>query len=181
MATIKNFKYKLVKNFLTKEETELAKKYILIKHKNNRIDFDFAQNNNSDTIFYRDPFGESLLLNKKNLMEKETNLDLFPTYSFSRLYTYNSELKPHKDRPSCEISVTVMFGSDGTKWPIYIEDNPINMEPGDACIYLGCELEHYRKNFIGDWHAQCFLHYVDKKGPYAEFKDDKQEPMYNLD
>ena len=66
MATIKNFKYKLVKNFLTKEETELAKKYILIKHKNNRIDFDFAQNNNSDTIFYRDPFGESLLLNKKN-------------------------------------------------------------------------------------------------------------------
>ena len=174
MATIKNFKYKLVKNFLTKEETELAKKYILIKHKNNRIDFDFAQNNNSDTIFYRDPFGESLLLNKKNLMEKETNLDLFPTYSFTRLYTYNSELKPHKDRPSCEISVTVMFGSDGTKWPIYMDDKEIILEAGDCVIYSGTKIAHWREEFFGDWYAQVFLHWVLKNGKHKEFYKDKR-------
>lgn len=181
MATIKELKYKIIKNFLTKEETELAKKYMIIKHNNNRVDFDFVQNNNSDTIFYKDPLGEALLLNKKELMEKETNLSLFPTYSFTRLYTYNSELKPHKDRPSCEISVTVMLGSDGTEWPIYMEEKPINMSPGDACIYLGCELQHYRKNFTGDWHAQCFLHYVDQNGPFADYKYDKNMPFYNLD
>ena len=98
MVTIKNKKYKLVKNFLTKEELELAKKYILMRHKLNRSEFDFAQNNNSDTIFYRDPFCEALLYNKLELMEKETNLKLFPTYSFSRLYSYRADLKKHRDR-----------------------------------------------------------------------------------
>tara|TARA_R100000664_G_scaffold30113_1_gene42406 strand:- start:4809 stop:5372 length:564 start_codon:yes stop_codon:yes gene_type:complete len=176
MATIKDFKYKLVKNFLTKEEVDIAKKYILIRHRFNRDSFDFVQNNNCDTSFYDDPFCEALLYNKLKLMEKETGLQLFPTYSFSRVYSYNADLKKHKDRPSCEISVTVMFGSDGTEWPIYMEGKPINMEAGDACIYLGCDLLHERKPFEGDWHAQCFLHYVDQNGPFAKYKYDSKNP-----
>ena len=43
-----------------------------------------------------------------------------------------------------------------------------------AFFYLGCELEHGRKNeFTGDGMAQIFMHYVDQKGPYANHKDDK--------
>jgi hypothetical protein len=44
------------------------------------------------------------------------------------------------------------------------EWNRINLEPGDAAIYSGCEIEHWREEFKGDWHAQTFLHYVDKNG-----------------
>jgi hypothetical protein len=33
------------------------------------------------------------------------------------------------------------------------------MEPGDATIYLGCELEHWREEFKGEDCAQVFLHY----------------------
>ena len=114
-------------------------------------------------------------------MEKETNLELIPTYSFTRVYTYNSDLPKHKDRPACEISVSVMIASDGTIWPFYMDGKELLLEPGDACIYLGCELQHYRKNFTGDWHAQCFLHYVDQNGPFADYKYDKNMPFYNLD
>ena len=74
-----------------------------------------------------------------------------------------------------------MFGSDGTDWPIYMGNKPIHMKSGDACIYLGCKLSHYRKPFEGDWHAQCFLHYVDKNGPYAEYKYDKKDPPLHQD
>lgn len=173
MGTLKkDFQYKLVKNFLTPEEAELAKTYTLLKHNNNFNSFDNIQNNNGDTHYYADELAETFLIKKLPLMERETGLKLFPTYSFMRLYTYNAELKPHKDRPSCEVSVTVMYGSDGTQWPIYMEDTPVNLETGDAVIYLGCELNHYRKNFEGDWHAQAFLHYVDQNGPYADFKYD---------
>jgi len=88
------------------------------------------------------------------------------------LYTMFADLKKHRDRPSCEISVTVMLGSDGTKWPIYMDGTELNLEPGDAGIYLGCEVEHWREEFTGDWHAQTFLHYVDKNGPNRNhFKD----------
>ena len=120
---------------------------------------------------------QSLLLKKVPLMEKETGLKLFPTYAFWRLYTLLSELKSHKDRPSCEVSVTVMLGSDNTPWPIFMEDQPVDLNPGDACIYLGCDLKHWRKPFQGDWHLQTFLHYVDQNGPYAEYKFDKQESI----
>jgi hypothetical protein len=90
------------------------------------------------------------------------------------MYTVNADLKKHKDRPSCEVSVTVMIGSDGIKWPIYMEGTEINMEPGDAAIYLGCEIEHWREEFKGDWHAQTFLHYVDKNGRNKEWVKDKR-------
>ena len=105
-------------------------------------------------------------------MEKETGLKLFPTYSFFRLYTLLSDLKKHSDRPSCEVSVTVMLGSDGTQWPIYMDGKPVDLNPGDACIYLGCELEHWREPFEGDWHLQTFLHYVDQNGPHTAYKYD---------
>jgi|TARA_R100001460_G_scaffold91243_2_gene132963 hypothetical protein len=181
MGTLREEKYKIVKNFLTPAEVDLSKKYMLIKHKVNQKEFDYQQNNNCDTRFYKDPLSEAFIINKKPLMEKETNLELIPTYSFTRVYTYNSDLPKHKDRPACEISVSVMIASDGTIWPFYMDGKELLLEPGDACIYLGCELIHERKPYTGDYHVQSFLHYVDKNGPYTEHKYDKGICLYNLD
>jgi hypothetical protein len=174
MKTIKDFKYKLIKNFLTIEEIKLLTDYCRIKHRTNFNSFDFQQNDSGDTFFYGDPLMESLMINKLNIMEKETGLKLLCTYAFWRMYTVHADLKKHKDRPSCEISVTVMIGSDKTPWPIYMDGTEINMEPGDATIYLGCEVEHWREEFRGDWHAQTFLHYVDANGSNVEWFKDKR-------
>ena len=174
MGTIKTTKYKIVKNFLTEEEIKLFNKYVIIKHRLNITEFDMYQSVNKDTSFYADPIMESLLLTKFDLMEKETNLKLHPTYSYWRMYTKFADLKKHKDRPSCEISVTVMIGSDGTPWPIFIGEREIELHKGDAVIYLGCEVEHWRKEFEGDWHAQVFLHYVDADGKNKEYWKDKR-------
>jgi hypothetical protein len=177
--TIKDFKYKLIKNFLSEDEIKLLKDYCIIKHRINTQTFDFKQNENGDTFFYADPLMESLMINKLKLMQKETGLELIPTYAFWRMYSMFADLKKHVDRPSCEISVTVMIGSDGTKWPIYMNGAEINMEPGDAAVYLGCEIEHWREEFNGDWHAQTFLHYVDKNGSNTEWAKDKRQ-LYGL-
>jgi hypothetical protein len=56
-----------------------------------------------------------------------------------------------------------------------MDGTEINMQPGDAVIYLGCEIEHWREEFKGDWHAQAFLHYVDKNGPYKNFILDERQ------
>jgi hypothetical protein len=179
MGTIKDFKYKLIKNFLTREEIVLLKDYCRIKHRLNIDSFDYKQNDNGDTSFYADPLMESLMVNKIELIQKETGLELLPTYAFWRMYTLHADLKKHRDRPSCEVSATVMIGSDGTSWPIYINGTEINLEPGDGAIYLGCEIEHWREEFEGDWHAQTFLHYVDKNGLNKEWFKDKR-PLYGI-
>ena len=107
-------------------------------------------------------------------MEKITGLKLLPTYSFYRMYVYDSELLKHTDRKSCEISVTINFGSCGTDWDIYMDGTAFNLKPGDAVVYLGVELEHWRKKFYGDYYSQCFLHYVDRDGMNTRFYKDQR-------
>jgi hypothetical protein len=117
---------------------------------------------------------ESMLLNKRKLVEKHSKLELLPTYSYFRVYTYKSDLSKHTDRPSCEISITVHINSDGTPWEIYMGGKKYRTKPGDAVLYKGCEIEHWREPFEGDWHAQAFLHYVNSKGPHKDLYKDQR-------
>lgn len=133
---------------------------------------------------YADPAMETMLLYLHPLMEKETGLELYPTYSFYRVYRNGDILYPHKDRPSCEISTTVCFNysyndSDYT-WPIIMDGSKVEMKPGDIVVYRGIDLEHSREEFSppeDDWQVQAFFHYVDVNNIYSEFKWDKRESI----
>jgi hypothetical protein len=167
-----NFEYKIIKNFLNKEELNLLQIYCKLKHAFNYTSFDNVQNNNGDTFFYSDLLMESLMVNKLDLMEKETGLKLFPTYTVWRMYSMFAKLDKHKDRASCEISVTVQISSNGSKWPIFMGGEEVLINDGDAIIYQGCKIEHWRNEFIGDHQAQAFLHYVNQEGPFKQAKYD---------
>ena len=117
---------------------------------------------------YGDIAAETILKTYQPRLEALTGLKLLPTYSFLRLYTEGSELKMHKDRPSCEISVTLCLGYNSNySWPMYIEAKPIELEPGDCIVYRGEKVKHGRDVFKGQNHAQVFLHYNDKNGPHG--------------
>ena len=169
MANIKEFKYKLIKNFFSKEELEILKKYCL-----NKLDEEWITSKFSPMvpIWYKDALMTSLLDIKLPLMEKETGLKLFKTYAFWRYYAHGATLIDHKDRPACEISITACIHKT-QNWPIHMENNWIEMEEGDGVVYLGCDLKHGRKPFEGDGCAQVFMHYVDQNGPHKDHKDDQ--------
>jgi len=134
---------------------------------------------------YGDPIFDSLLSLGTEKMSELTGLDLIPTYSYHRLYTQGTELKRHKDRPSCEISTTLCLGYDNSNvdatkypdwdWPMFVgpksgekgtDGMPIHMKPGDMLIYRGDIVEHWREPLWGLNHAQVFLHYNEKSGQY---------------
>ena len=167
-------KFKIIKNFLTEEERYLLTGYCELKHRYNFDTFD-PTNKNMDTKFYADYAMESLMVTKLKKMEEITGLKLLPTYAFWRMYTYKSDLHKHKDRPSCEYSVTVCIASSGEKWPIYADGVEVNLEPGDGLVYKGCDVLHWREEFEGDFQAQVFLHYVNKNGKNAEWFRDKRQ------
>lgn len=172
----KDFKFKVIKDFLSPELTELLCGQTKIKHTLEQSITLFKNTHLStlDTTFYGDAPMEAAMMMKKKHMEEITGKKLLPTYTFWRMYTQYSDLPKHKDRPSCEISVTINLGSDGTKWPIFVEDVPCYLNPGDAVVYLGCELEHWREEFEGDWCSQVFIHYVDAEGPNKDWFLDKR-------
>lgn len=100
--------------------------------------------------------------------------ELLPTYSFARLYGAGHALEPHTDRPSCEHSVSVHLDGEGpSAWPLELrdlagQDVASDLDPGDAVLYQGCALEHWRRPHAGTWYAQVFLHYVAANGPHAD-------------
>jgi len=116
---------------------------------------------------YGDLVMDSLLPKLKPLIEKTTNLKLCETYSYARLYKHGDILKRHKDRFSCEISVTLHLG--GTDWPIYVDNTKgkdeegtrVDLNIGDMLCYKGEKIEHWRYALYGDDCAQVFLHYND--------------------
>jgi hypothetical protein len=114
---------------------------------------------------YGDPAFDTLLNATSGVMKKLLGENVYPTYSYARLYTIGNDLKRHKDRPSCEISTTVNLGGD--PWPIFIEPSgkinkkgkKVILKPGDMLFYFGCKLEHWREPFKGKVCGQAFLHY----------------------
>ncbi len=170
----KDFNYKIIKNFLSTDEINLLKEFCKIRQRLN-IDFKDSKVETLDTGFYSDPIMEALLINKTKIVQDEVGLELLPTYSYWRMYTKFADLKKHKDRESCEISITAMIDGDtNLDWPIYIDGNEINLNIGDAAVYLGCDLLHWRNEFLGDYQSQVFLHYVNKNGKNKEFFKDKR-------
>ena len=53
------------------------------------------------------------------------------------------------------------------------------LEEGDAVLYKGCEVEHWREPYTeGTKQAQVFLHYVDANGRFTEWENDKVEGKF---
>ena len=136
---------------------------------------------------YSDIAMETLLLKCQPVMEKLTGLQLYPSYTYARIYKKGDELKRHKDRFSCEISTTMNLGGDS--WPIYLSPKEnvgipndkkgitaasnakgvkVDLKPGDMLVYRGMELEHWREKFKGEECVQVFLHYNNCKTPGAK-------------
>lgn len=122
---------------------------------------------------------DSLMKMMKPKMEEVTGLKLFPTYTYSRIYKQGNYLAHHKDRPSCEVSITIRLSAsdDRYNWPIWMKDSEYELDDGDGVVYRGCDLDHWRETCDAPegWKmGQVFMHYVDANGPYAEYKYDKR-------
>ena len=134
---------------------------------------------------YADPLIEALLLAYKDTVEQIVGKELEPTYSYTRIYQPGEELLPHTDRPACEISVTVNVAHKGPASPIYMQykdktTGAYALNAGDAVIYKGCEVTHWRTPLTEEQlNVQFMLHYVDKNGPNMSHAKDKR-PAYGF-
>tara|TARA_R110000824_G_scaffold345690_1_gene532349 strand:- start:1268 stop:1795 length:528 start_codon:yes stop_codon:yes gene_type:complete len=158
--------YKLIKNFLTKEELNVFQKYCYNRIDQNK-DYEFDSQSFSPS-WYSDPLMTALLDVKLSSVEKESNLKLFSTYAYWRYYVFGATLSKHIDRPACEISITACI-KKYDNWPIVIEGTSFELEEGDAMLYAGCDQWHWRPGtYKGEGMAQVFLHYVDQNGPHKK-------------
>lgn len=141
-----------------------------------------SQAPNSQAMYNFMPFVR-LLVEKVPEVSELLGEKVLPTYTYARMYKENSELLRHRDRPACEISLTLNLSKD-KDWPIYFQRSDgsetfVELAPGDAVMYLGCQADHWRNKFAGEEYTQLFMHYVRSYGSksWAFFdKMQQQEP-----
>ena len=184
-------KYQVIKNAISYELANFIFNYFMLKRDavawmyENNITYDngmlgtWADEQIPNTYsHYADPVMETLLMKVLPTMQKETGLELVPTYSYARIYKHGDILHKHKDRPSCEISTTIHLGGD--KWSIFIEGTEVMLDIGDMLVYSGCELEHWREPIEGNTCAQVFLHYNHLNGPFSKQNRFDKRPMLGV-
>lgn len=131
---------------------------------------------------YSDPHMERLLDAMAPKVAAEGSVLVYPTYSYARVYKRGDRLVKHRDRPACEISLSVTVDYDPDEpWPIWVDSGsgPVAfwLQRGDALMYRGTDVWHWREPFTGNYAAQVFLHYVDRQGPHREWKFDKRQSL----
>jgi len=190
--SFKKNKYLLFKNIITPDSATFLMGYSLLKRKvlstmqetryvspNETILGGFGDSQVSATYnHYGDIAMDTLLQVLRPEIERKIKIKLVPTYSYQRIYKKGDILKRHKDRVSCEISGTLNLGGD--PWPIFIKKDKkeikINLKPGDILLYHGCELEHWREPFLGNFCVQVFLHYNQESSKNPNLWDGRPHP-----
>jgi hypothetical protein len=131
---------------------------------------------------YGDPVMEHVLERLRPSVEAIAGVSVYPTYSYVRLYAHGDALAAHRDRPACELSLSLSLGQEPpAPWPLWIRgpegERAVALDPGDALLYRGIDCPHWREPLDGDWAAQVFLHYVDRIGPHAGWKFDQRASL----
>jgi hypothetical protein len=126
---------------------------------------------------YALPETEQLLLKLTEQVSSIVGKELYPTYSYCRIYYNGATMRPHTDRSACEFSMSISLTGD--PWPLWFmldKPTPISLAQGQAVLYKGLEFEHWREEYTGDKCTQVFLHWVDANGPHADWQYDRR-PM----
>lgn len=176
-------RYLPVKGILPKTLLDFLKVYYDILLVNNRFTTDTQCP--SSLSLYGDPALDAVLEWSRPEISRLVGLELTPTYSYTRWYAKGEVLARHKDRPACEISVTVsikipkgMEPSVIYLKPANLEETKIEMLEGDGCVYAGTEVEHWRKPFCSDGYTQLFLHFIARHGKnFPEYAYDERKRL----
>lgn len=176
-AQLEQNNFLFVPNFISQEQAQAFNQEFFILERDNGCIKD-EQAPKSSAVYNFKPFLE-LLCQKVSEVSKLIEEPVLPTYTYARIYKNGETLARHRDRPACEISLTVHIGGD-TDWDISIqkpsnEEVSLNLKQGDAMLYLGCTADHWRNTpFTGQNYSQVFLHYVRSNGPCAWAYFDKR-------
>ena len=177
-AQLEQNNFLFVPNFISVEHAQvLNQEFYKLETSGQYIKDDQAPN--SPAIYNFKPFLE-LLCQKTNEVSNLIEEQVLPTYTYARIYKHGEVLNRHRDRPACEISLTVHIGGDAS-WSIGIqkpsgEEVDLDLQQGDAMLYLGCTADHWRStSFSGQNYSQVFLHYVRSNGPYSWAYFDKKQ------
>lgn len=177
--SIEQFKksgYIVIRQMITQDEAQKLYQYTLEKLALGNADDGQVPGSPS---FYQDKEVAKLQKKLAPMIEAAIQTSLIPVFCYHRVYRTGAVLRIHKDSTRAEISATMNLGQKGEPWDISLVDydentQHIKLYPGDALIYFGNRLHHWRGKLINaDLVSQIMFHFVSrnfKNAIYAKFE-----------
>lgn len=162
-AFFTKYQYVIVRQFINTDIANDLYQYTLQNLNNGNMTDDQVPGSPS---FYQDEKMSQLHQTIRGRVEDSLSMPLLPTFNYYRTYRNGAILRAHKDRRTCEIGVSLNLGQQGNLWPFWLLDAKENAEsivlaPGDAVIYRGSQLMHWRSELKdADYVSQAFFFFV---------------------
>lgn len=172
----------VVEGLISTDVVNLLSNYLSLMGHNHRMAVESRQVPDSH-VLYGDPLFDSLMGTLAPRISEIVGCRLVPTYSYVRVYLQGQDLRPHRDRPACEHSLTVhLDAAASSDWPVEFEDvqrgrQSLWLRSGDAAVYRGREVRHWRDPCPVEWYMQAFMHYVDVDGPCRSEALDRRDSL----
>lgn len=103
----------------------------------------------------------------RNLVSQIAGEPVKPTYAYISAYRGGAALRAHLDRRQCEFTMSLLIDSkeDAEPWPLWFQTHTgktsLTLACGDAVLFCGCELPHWREVSATEQFATTLLfHYV---------------------
>lgn len=165
----------VIKNFIPRFFSDYLKEVLNTLKINDQLEKGDPQVDKSLCVYGNTAF-DTLALMSAPMLSNLIETKLLPTYTYARIYLNDAALLPHVDRKECEHSITLFLGGDYSHlWPIWMKKPVKHQTPqmvalaeGDAVIYKGSEVHHWRDHFEGNNYYQLFMHFVEADGEYKD-------------
>lgn len=168
--------YKVIRGYLNSEEAIQVGKNFKQRVKEKGLSNDAVGFVDNCVSEYNSPELSAILSEKTVVLNELLGKKVIPSYCFTRMSYTGSSLPRHKDRPSCEISLSIHLLGD-TPWAFGIvnsqgDDVEVILEPGDAILYDAPNATHFRSEYTGEYYVQSFHHYVYLEGEFSNMAFD---------
>lgn len=166
--------FEVVKGFIPPFFAQYLRNYFDLLRINGQIPNNGDAQVQDSLGIYGDPAFETLMLMCLPAVEQVVGKKLAPTYTYARIYFNGAQLLPHVDRDECEHSVSLSLGGKSELvWPLWFKNGDAAPEyaamyEGDAVIYKGNKVHHWRDPFEGETQFQVFIHYVEAEGEHKD-------------
>ncbi|MGX5200391.1 hypothetical protein [Aliikangiella sp. IMCC44632] len=129
---------------------------------------------------YDDPAFVEVQQSLRLSLSQLTGIELLNSFNSVRRYPQGEVLTKHTDRDAAEIVLSVVIDYAGTQhWPLYLQaladESPVNeivLGQGDAVLFRGSKLYHWRESLANEWQIQAFFFFVDSNGDFKAHAGD---------
>ena len=146
-------RFTIINEVVSKLELECIQKYCKQVKNRGFLDGDFISGGKQRSHIYNDPQLAWLHLRSADLVSAIVRKKMEPSYSFLAFYNEGGDLPLHRDKPNCQVSISLAIDSSSNcvlnQWPLLIQhsNQPIKeifWSIGEGLLFEGVNIAHKR-------------------------------------